>query len=484
MKKPATTLRQKIDLSAITQDTLKELREIEALDASQSEKTKRFKRLSDKVKTKLYEDGRKSEWAKLSLTTYKRYLSTIRNAVKGELGTHHALKATIAKAGTLERVMRDYPEYSALLLPLRTEPAPTIGLLHKNILAQVLQGETSKRRNEAYAEIKGLKINHEFLYQLKMDEADKKQYSDLSDESLEDKKNNTITLNEQDIKAVISENLNAASYAKAAFALALASGRRAIEVLLTGAFEAVGDHTVRFNGQAKKQTGVEVEAYDIYTLIPASDFISALERFRALEPVQALQAFNALDRDERTKAVNARTARSLNDAAKELLQDKERSFKDARAIYTRLCLDLYQAKSGKDEDAFTKTLLGHADYDAQAHYKQFIIDYTNSTQRPLVEANEVASEPVAPIDAKTIKKKGRELDEVTAAIERYVNDTGRDGIRAYHAKVIEWAARNPDAKLTQTALNKGIGGNRQTVKRYLEEAAPLEIAAYNSARIG
>ena len=484
MKKAAPTLRQKIDLNTITQDTIQELKEIEALQVSQSEKTKRFKRLSDKVKTKLYEDGRKSEVAKLSLTTYKRYLSTIRNAVKGGLGTHHALQATIAKAGTLERVMRDYPEYRALLLPLRTEPAPTIGLLHKNILAQVLKDETSKRRNEAYAEIKGLKINHEFLYQLKMDEADKKQYSDLSDESLEDKKNNTITLNESDIKAVMSENLSASSYAKMAFALALASGRRAIEVLLTGAFDAVGEYTVRFGGQAKKQTGVETDAYNIYTLIPASEFISALERFRALEPVKALQVFNALDREERTKAVNARTARSLNDAAKELLQDKERSFKDARAIYTRLCLDLYQAKSGKDEDAFTKSLLGHADYDAQAHYKQFIIDYTNSTTRALPDANEPVSEPVAPVDAKTIKKKGRELDEVTVAIERYVTETGRDGLRAYHAKVIEWAARNPDAKLTQTALNKGIGGNRQTVKRYLEEAAPLEIAAYNLARMG
>ena len=145
---------------------------------------------------------------------------------------------------------------------------------------------------------------------------------------------------------------------------------------------------------------------------------------------------------------------------------------------------LNQAKSGKDEDAFTKSLLGHADYDAQAHYKQFIIDYTNSTTRALPDANEPVSEPVAPVDAKTIKKKGRELDEVTVAIERYVTETGRDGLRAYHAKVIEWAARNPDAKLTQTALNKGIGGNRQTVKRYLEEAAPLEIAAYNLARMG
>ena len=53
----------------------------------------------------------------------------------------------------------------------------------------------------------------------------------------------------------------------------IASGRRAIEVLLTGAFEAVGEYTVRFSGQAKKQTGVETDAYDIYTLIPASEFI-------------------------------------------------------------------------------------------------------------------------------------------------------------------------------------------------------------------
>lgn len=485
MKKAITASHQKINLSAIIRDTISELKIIEESGATQSEKTKRFKRLSDKVKTKLYEDGRKSEKARLGITTYKRYLSSIRNAVKSSLGTHHALQATIAKTGTLERVIREYPEYSALLLPLRDEPAITIGLLHKKVLEQVLSGEASKRRNKAYSEIKALKINHEFLYQLNMDEADKKQYSDLSDQSLDEKKNNTITLNEADIKSIISENLNARSYAKAAFALALASGRRAIEVLLIGAFKVTGEYKVSFDGQAKKQTGVDVEAYEIYTLIPAIEFVSAVERFRAMKPVQALQVFAELDRDERTIAINARTARSLNDAAKELLQDDARSFKDSRAIYTRLCLDLYQAKSGKDEDAFTKALLGHADYDAQAHYKQFIIDYTNSTTtvQQSTESTETESAiEIAQPDAKTLKKKARELDEVSAAVERYVSETGRSGIKAYHKKVIEWVARNPDAKITQTALNKGIGGNRQTVKRYLEEAAALEIAAYNATR--
>lgn len=473
---------RKINLPAIVDSTIKELKEIEGSSANQSQKTKLFNRLATKVKTRLYEDGRKSEDQKITLHTYKRYMSTIRNAIKGALSTHHNLQASIAKVGTLERIIRDYPEYNALLLPLRTEPASTIGLLHKSILATVLKDTDNKKRNAAYKAIKELKINHEFLYQLKMDDAEKAEYSDLATESLETKKTNTITLNESDIMKIINDNINSASYAKRSFALALASGRRPIELLLIGAFKPKSEYTVLFEGQAKKQTGVEMGAFPIYTLIPANEFIKAMDSFRTMEAVKALLAFNELEREARTIAVNARTASPLNQIAKDLLNDKQRSFKDSRAIYTRMCLDKYQASSGLDEDAFTKQLLGHANYEAQAHYKQFIIDYTNSTVKEQPNSEPIIIDEPIVIDAKAAKKKAKELDAVTKAIESYVAQTGRNGIQAYHQKVIEWATLNPSAKLTQTALNKGIGGNRQTVKRYLEEAAPLEIETYNQSR--
>lgn len=486
--------RQKISLQDIISGAVEELTEIETSQRTQSQKTKLYKRLSDKIKTALHEDGRKKDEDKVALTTYKRYLTKVRNAIKDAGFTHHSLTSDVAREGTLPRVMKDYPEYADLLAPVASEPAETIGARIHEILKTIQADKGNKRRSKAYAAVKAMKTDHEVLYHLIMDDVQKADLADHSEAALIEKKTNTVSLAYADIQAMIKEGLQGTSYTKQAFSLALASGRRAIEILFNADFQKTGENRVMFDGQAKKQAGIEVEAYEIYTLIPADDFLKAFAAFRKLEPVAALHAdFGDMDREQRNTEINRRTAKTMNEAAKSLMKDDQRMFKDSRAIYTRICIDQFwktdEQWKDADEDVFAKHLLGHGDYAAQAHYKQFKIDYTAPASTEQGDTQDTEHDRTGGDSAdgqqQTAKKKDKEPRDIAAltkTVEQFVNDNPtRDGLLTYHHKAVEWMLTNPDKKLSQTALQKQVGGNRQTIKDYLGVIAG-ELETYNEKR--
>lgn len=485
--------RQKVDLQAIIETMLDELKEISGSEKTQSEKTKLYKRLAQKVKTELHDDGRKSDDVKLALTTYKRYMTTIRNAIRAAGYVHHSLNGKTALAGTLPRAIKDYPEYAEMLETLRTEPAATMGARVHEILKTIQADKGNKRRNAAYSAVKGMKTEHEVIYHLTMDDVQRADVEDQQATALDTKKTNTVRMVYADIMAMIEDGLTQErSYSRRAFALALASGRRAVEVIYTGSFEKTGDNTVMFTGQAKKRAGIDAESFQIFTLCPADDFLKAFEAFRKMEEVQAIHSdFGSMAKDERNTAINARTAKTFNETAKAVMGDNERTFKDSRAIYARICLDKSWDKS-TDEDVFVSRLMGHDDNKAQAHYKQFAIDYTApaTTETPATPAPEVtpksAQLTTLPHDEKELRKVSKELAGARAALEAFVAaNPKRRAMLNYHNLVEEWAAANPSKQITFSALVKrdkgGIGGNRDSVKDYLTVISD-ELSVYNNKR--
>lgn len=479
--------RQKIELDKIITSTLNELAVIEDSARSQSEKTKMFKRLADKVKTSLHDDGRKAQDGKIKLTTYKKYMTVIRNAIKAEGYRHHSLNSTTALAGTLPRVMKDFPEYAAMLETLRSEPATTMGARVHGILEAIRSDKGNRNRSAAYAAVKGMKTDHEILYHLKMDDVQRADVEEHQAEALGAKKNNTVTLAFADIQKIIAEGFKSAAYSRRAFALAIASGRRAVEILFNASFEKTGAHTLRFSGQAKKRAGIDAESFEIFTLCPADDFLQAFTSFRAMKEVQAIRDdFGHMERDQRNTEINHRTAKTLNEAAKAMLVSRERSFKDARSIYTRVCLDTYWDKK-TDEDAFVTRIMGHDNTNAQAHYKQIIVDYNApATAAAISQESATATsgdqEQGDQADDKAKRKACRDLSGVRKALAAFIAENPtREGLGKYHQKVEAWASLNPSKPITQTALQKQIGGNRQTIKDYLSVlSAPLD--AYNEKR--
>lgn len=484
--------RQIVNLQEIIDSTTKELHEIESSKSNQSTKTKKFKRLADKVKNKLHDDGRKTKAIKV--TTYKRYVSKVRNAIKETGLTHHSLHGKTARAGTLARVIKDYPEYKDLLEGLKTEHAETIGALKNTILKNIQADKTNKRRGAAYKAVKAMNTDHEVLRHLFMDEVDMADWSTHKTDSLADKKQNTVDLNYNDILKTIRDGLSTSSYTRQAFALALASGRRSIEILFNAAFKLTGENTVSFEGQAKKQTGIETEAYEIYTLIPADEFIKAFEAFRNLPAIEKMHSdFSDMNREERNTEINRRTAKTMNEAAKRAMDDNARVFKDSRAIYTRICLDTFFDSDSRwddaDEDVFTKHLLGHGDFTAQAAYKQFKIDYEAPESQTDIK-------PTADTDDQTAtgekqgggapEVKNKELKKAEKILKKFIKENpSRSQLMDYFHLVVIWVDANPNRKITFSALYKkdkgGIGGNRDTVKDFLSITAD-SIQAYNDSK--
>lgn len=486
--------RQKVELDNIIEETLNELKTIDDSAKTQSEKTKLYKRLADKVKNALHDDGRKKEGAKLALTTYKRYMTKVRNAIKEAGYVHHSLNAKTALVGTLPRVIKDFPEYSEMLDALRTEPATTMGARVNEVLKTIQADKGNKRRNAAYTAVKGMKTDHEVIYHLTMDDVQRADYGDQYAAALDEKKTNTVHIAYADILAMVMDGLKQErSYSRRAFALALASGRRAVEIIYTASFKKTGDNTVMFNGQAKKRAGIDAESFEIFTLVPADQFISAFNAFRKMEEVAKIHdEFKDMTKDERNTAINARTAKTMNESAKAMMNDKQRSFKDSRAIYARICIDTHWDKS-TDEDAFVTRLLGHDNNSAQAHYKQFIVDYAKpagaidaAISNPVEYTPKSAQISTVEHDIKEFRKVSKELAGARAALEAFVAaNPKRNGMLNYHRLVEEWAAANPSKQITFSALVKrdkgGIGGNRTSVKDYLSVIGD-ELSVYNNKR--
>ena len=485
--------RQKVDLPSIIETMLEELKSVTDSGKTQSEKTKLFKRIADKVKTALHDDGRKSDDVKLALTTYKRYMTTVRNAIKAAGYVHHSLNAKIALAGTLPRAIKDFPEYADMLEALRNEPAATMGARVNEILKTIRADKGNKNRNAAYKAVKFLKTDHEVIYHLTMDDVQRADVEDQQQAALDTKKTNTVRMVYADVMAWIHEGFSQErSYSRRAFSLALASGRRAVEIIYTGKFQKTGDNTVMFTGQAKKRAGIDAEAFEIYTLVPADEFLSAFDSFRKMEKVAKIHAdFADMPKDKRNTAINARTAKTMNESAKATMNDSQRSFKDSRAIYARICLDTQWDKS-TDEDIFVSRLMGHDDSKAQAHYKQFAIDYEVTASEAAQDTQDYtpksAQLTTLPHDEAELRKVSKELAGARAALDAFISENPtRNAMLNYHNLVEEWAAANPSRQITFSALVKrdkgGIGGNRNSVKDYLS-VLEAELSVYNGNRKG
>jgi len=490
--------RQKIDLNLVIKNMLDELAKIEQSKSNQSTKTKKFKRLARTVKTQLHNDGRKDDDKKITLSTYKRYLVKVRKAIKKAGYKHHSLKNQIARKDTLARLLKDYPQYNDLFAALANEPALTVTKTRNDILKKLMDDKKSKVKGaaNAYNDLKKLKLNHEIITHLILDDVQSNEAESNENAALNEKMNSPVVITYSEIQNIIKENIQSKYYTRQAVALALACGRREIEIIYNASFEYVNEQTVLFKGQAKKQEGIKWDAYEIPVLIPANDFINAFNQFRNNKNVKAIhEDFKNLDKDERNDAINKRVSKTLNGVIKKLFADRERTFKDCRAIYTNICVEKFWDKKEKTIDLFVKSLLGHAetDYKSAWHYKHFAIDFEGAAKSMPEKTTPTDTKKATPTTKTTTDKEenaieSKEVQKLTQSIDRFITQNPkRKSIKRYHDKVLTWIAANPDRPITKTAIyhkeRGGVGGSRDTIKTYLDILASSGgLDKYNKKR--
>lgn len=494
---------QKLHLHKLINQLINDVDSIEKSDIPQGQKTAKYKALTTKFKNALFNDRRKFRGKglnnRITLKTYSNYLSRTRKLFDNKI--HHSFTSELNK---LVKKYANY-EYAELFKKwLDEEPSQIrIQLLElqkklkngmilidkykpnsKNTTLIKLYPEWSKSikngtliddvkiGEDLLNDLSKIKVNHEIMYHLTMDQNERATIKIKADNSLKNKKRNTVTINYQKylnaIYGILSRSdttfndVQRKTISPLVFALAAVSGRRMIEIILTGQFKRTGKYKVMFSGQVKKRTENENFEREIYTLIDSNLFIQKIKLLRslpALQNINELISDNVVDgrliRNDKI-VINSVFSRHLNQFTKDFFNDERRVFKDTRSLYTRIVYEKYFKSDSRwsnvDEDVFFAEILGHDDDETQLHYKQFKLDSFDSEYVPAEQEN-----------LRLIALKG--LDNDMPGLARF------DSAVKIHNWVKEQVAANSDATITTYSIRKALTTKPTTVAKYLNHAA-------------
>ncbi len=324
---------------------------------------------------------KRSYQPRLAISTYRKYITNLRNQLRDHNLRHHSLPTVV------ERYRHRFPAYQALLDELLTADAHTAGLKRLHLL----NAATECQDEIAFAAFSKIKTDHEACRHLFVGQMEKVTLEQEQAEALQYRKTHTIKINPKGIIHFIDDlitrptkkNNTRFDYARLAIGIALATGRRAVEVLYTGDFQPLDDFTVYFTGQAKKRAGTEGDTpltLIIPTLIPAEWVISSMLRLHTLPFIRNMHERLAEQPNERLSRnmVNKITTATLNNRVKQIMGE-DFTFKDSRAIYARMAYARFfntHLWQHIDEDEFFRRLLGHQDYETIKAYRCIQLDET------------------------------------------------------------------------------------------------------------
>lgn len=507
----------KVKIGELINQLVAEIDQIDASDMPQGEKTKRYKAAASRYKNALFTDKRKFRGKglekRITANTYNAYMTRARKRFDDRL--HHHFDKNVT------RLADKYPLYGDELREWLTLPAADVRQRHlaltrrlKAIMAlseemsevkfgtkpaerklQRLAGkypdwkfalhdvageDWRPARDHLYKlfqqglrlleDIADLRINHDVLYTLQLSSAERNSIRQRWGDVLSEKKRSTVLIDYPAYMQAIHEILHTSpdrfdlstrvGMAPLAFALAAVSGRRMIEIVYRGDFEATGKNTLAFAGQAKKRSE-DGTTRTIYSLCDADLFLDRLHALRecpaAADFDEVIEGYGQNDTRSENGRLNAVLAKAFNPWVKKFFKDDRRVYKDSRAIYARIAYETWFRHDPRwaavDEDVFFSEVLGHDDENTQLHYKQFKLHNFSRSWHP---------------------SSGNENTRLTAlqALDDEMPGFARgDAAVRMHEAVKQIIEENPDAKVTSTTLRK-LKFNPSLVSRYLEFVAP------------
>jgi hypothetical protein len=424
----------------------------------------------------------------LSEYTYHNYLTAIRNAIKATGRKHPSLNSTIKRKGYIARLIHELPDYSDELKAIKSMPATTIAI-GKDTLKKKLHNEL-KGSNlvKAIELVDGLLIDHPLVTYFVKPKALRESRATKEQSSLTQKGKRMKVYNLPALVKLATNLLGNESYTSVAWAIALLTGRRSVEILYHAEFKKLDNETVMFSGQAKKREGTVAKPYAIPVLADADVVIGALKRLRDMPNVKVYNsgtgtfkgkevAYSTLGKRELNEAINQNTTGVLNAKAKQLMKDKAEVFKNTRGIYARHCSDTFRVEGnpwdGYNEDEFLKAILGHASTKEIKHYRQVELKNEEGADWLKIaepKKEEIKKEEKPKAKAKRNTRAGKEIKEIGELIKAYGAKTvpvpvgsgtrkvKLSSLETWHfSNLSAWAYENSEREITQTVVlgNKG-----------------------------
>ena len=434
----------KIAVGKLITSLIDDAKKIEASDSAQKTKTQSFQRLATKFINQIYGDARKKESSKITPETARRYLTRARTALREFSGIHHRFNSEV------ERMSKKYVCHFNILQTLLGLP-PSEARTQKIILKESLLSakeiltaverfdfsksnvnerikklaekhplyrpeilglsagdtfaakkrliKTMREAQSLYDEVVVLKVDHELIVNLSMDTLDKNAMARRSKNKLAVKKNTKVHVDYPRYMNQVVEILqrkpesfygDVKNIAPLVFALCAATGRRPVEILLTGNLSAKTKSTLMFTGQAKKREGDDDVERLIYSLVDSKIIETAFIALRSSPTVKSLVSGEAKEDDYRdnNSRLSGKISPHLSEFTKNFFIDSRRVFKDTRGIYGAICYQRFYLSDprwkNKDVTVFFTELFGHADKDSQSNYmpyqlSNFTVDYQPNT---------------------------------------------------------------------------------------------------------
>jgi hypothetical protein len=450
-----------------------------------SVQAKYFQRIARHVCNELYNNQAKNKENKLELSTFHRYLTKIKNTIRYDVARHNdTLPASV------DQLVEKYPQYSKLIKRLISEKSKHVNKVKVSILNE-LNAMNKIDADNLYSDINALAkkggIEHSIIKYLSLTPAQAARRKSNIDARLQERKTNKQSYNLDFILELTTDSLNSSNFNELALGVALATGRRAIEVIYRGEFKAKSKNVLSFSGQAKKGKGVIAKSFDIPTLIDTDLIISAVQKLKATERYETIMNdIEPLRDTDKNDRINTIVARMLNHTAKRKLtptMDVKSSpvkFKDTRVIALQVAiLKIMPLKkySKLDINEFAKRFEGHDSYEEFANYQHIsVIDKPTVKKEAPTKTADTLSENV-------------DISALEVA-DGAINEANSKPLYKLHDRVKALANRT-GLVITQTSLYKGYkfgdetlkaGGSLALIKKYL--ALPYVEKAVNEYNKG
>jgi len=440
-----------------------------------SVKIKHYKRIATHIKNKLFNKQSRKK-SPILLGTYRRYLSIIRREIKMKVNSNHPKFLS-----DIQKLCKEYPQYENVVKHLPLLDADTVGGAYKQSLDDLYR-KNKDDADEMYNKLKKIEYKHPIMKFLTINDIQYARWNKELANNLSTRKNNQIEFNYHEIMGIIDYCFDQNDFYHLLTGIALATGRRAVEIAYQGDFKKKGQFELTFSGQAKKGVGIETKAYNIPTIVDTDRIMTAFHTLRNSVTYNKIKDDHG-DKPEklRNAAINQKIGRHSNYTAKRLLDPNAkidasnstikspRQFKDTRAIAVRIALDMIRPErfSTVDENAFIAAYCGHTSYKESSNYQHVKINTDTPESKPTSQINNNEGDP----------KTTRETVDISAleSMDNAIDQTRDRGVIKQHERV-KALALTINWKLTQSAIYKGrkvngeiikAGGSLPVVKRYL-----------------
>jgi hypothetical protein len=236
-----------------------------------------------------------------------------------------------------------------------------------------------------------------------------------------------------------------------AIALALATGRRPIELFVMGKFSKPEANTLLFSGQAKTKMS-DSKPYRIPLLYDPEVVQAALKRMRSDA---------AIPKDATHDDVNRLTAKPLSDRMAGVFENQAVEFYALRAAYGRLCVQRLYSSAAGTEEHFLASILGHSADDRATvqHYKTIVFDEEMTLNESAKQWEKIVKEEAEKAPEAFI------TPELISRVSSHADKFKRAQARVFDFILTELKKGN--GELTQSYISRVGGFSRDAIKAVL-----------------